>query len=855
MKTKKDQLHLICNAHIDPYWQWEWEEGVAAAISTFRTAADCCDLSKTFIFCHNEAILYQWIEKFDPALFRRIRKLVAAGRWHIMGGWFLQPDCNMPCGESFVRQMLVGKRWFMEKFGVEPRTAINFDSFGHTRGLVQLLRKGGYDSYIAMRMGENPKPPPEFTWVGYDGSEITVKRGEGWYSTPLGKAAEQVREFKEKTMEGRPVTMRLWGVGNHGGGPSRKDVMDLDALIEASSDCEIRHSTPEEFFAALRASGMKLPRVERDLNAWAIGCYTSQVRIKQKHRLLENELFAAEKMLANAAMQGRLAYPSDDLRSVMRDLATAQFHDILPGSSVQNVEEAGLRLLDHGLETLSRDKALAFFALADGQPAAAEGEIPIMIYNPHPWPVAGVWECEFMLADSNWQDQFTIATAFQDGRKLPSQIEKENSNLALDWRKRVVFSAELAPSSMNRFDCRLEVLPRRPAPQVRPENGRICFDNGRMRFEIDTATGLPASYSVDGTEFLRPDAFRLLVMKDNEDPWGMLVSQYRDGDGAFSLLLPAEGSRFSGLRPENVVESVRVIEDGSVRMVVEAVFGFGNSFAVQTYRLPKSGTEFEVQVRVFWNEKNRMLKWSVPTRLSGSRCLGQVACGHESLPVTGAEIVAQQWLMVVDDKRKLAVSVANDGIYGSDCKDGELRMSLVRSPAYCGHPIGDKPIVPQDRFVPRIDQGERVYTFRVNASDLAGRLAAIDREALLLNQKPMPLSFFPSGRGKLPESGAQVSDPVVQLQALKRSEDGSGWIVRLFNASASARQARLSIPPLAVDTSVRLGAYELKTLLVAGGNRSPVEADLIERPLAGAKAGSKGKRRQTPGSKPRKTRG
>ncbi|MBM4144549.1 MAG: alpha-mannosidase, partial [Lentisphaerae bacterium] len=189
------------------------------------------------------------------------------------------------------------------------------------------------------------------------------------------------------------------------------------------------------------------------------------------------------------------------------------------------------------------------------------------------------------------------------------------------------------------------------------------------------------------------------------------------------------------------------------------------------------------------------------------------------------------WLMVVDDERRLALSVANDGLYGSDCKDGELRLSLVRSPAYCGHPIGDRPIVPQDRFLPRIDQGERLYTFRVNASGLEERLAAIGREALVLNQKPMALSFFPSGHGEPPQPGAQIDDPVVQLQAVKQAEDGAGWIVRLFNASDSARTARLSIPPLGVKTRARLGAFELKTLRIAGKGGGAVEADLIERPF------------------------
>ena len=127
MSMSKKTIHLLCNAHIDPVWLWEWEEGAAEAISTFRTAADLCEEFDGFIFNHNEVTLYQWVEEYEPALFERIQQLVRQGKWHIMGGWYLQPDCNMPSGESFVRQILIGKRYFKEKFGVDVTTAINLD--------------------------------------------------------------------------------------------------------------------------------------------------------------------------------------------------------------------------------------------------------------------------------------------------------------------------------------------------------------------------------------------------------------------------------------------------------------------------------------------------------------------------------------------------------------------------------------------------------------------------------------------------------------------------------------------------------------------------------------------------------
>ena len=225
-------LHLICNAHLDPVWLWEWEEGAAEAISTFRVAANFCEEFDGFVFNHNEVILYRWVEEYDPLLFARIQALVAQGKWNIMGGWYLQPDCNMPSGESFVRQILIGRAYFNEKFGVEPTTAINFDPFGHTRGLVQIMAKSGYDSYVFGRPGKEgcALPGDDFTWVGYDGSEIIGHRAWGNYQSQRGMAAKKARDWMSNHPD-KPEGLLLWGIGNHGGGPSRIDLQDLTTLI------------------------------------------------------------------------------------------------------------------------------------------------------------------------------------------------------------------------------------------------------------------------------------------------------------------------------------------------------------------------------------------------------------------------------------------------------------------------------------------------------------------------------------------------------------------------------------------------------------------------------------------------
>ena len=822
------RIHLISNAHLDPTWMWSWEEGAAEALSTFRVAAELCEQNESFVFNHNEAILYKWVEEYEPELFERIRRLVKAGRWHIMGGWYLQPDCNMPCGESLVRQMLTGRLYFQEKFGVRPATAVNLDPFGHPQGLVQILKKAGFTSYLFCRPDQAacPLPADDFTWVGYDGSTIIGHRASEFYNSPYGHAVDKVQKWMAGNGE-REVGLILWGVGDHGGGPSRIDVAALQALIASTPAHEIVHSTPEAYCDDLLARHVPLPEHCGDLNYFGPGCYTSEIRIKQKHRQLENELYMAEKMSATAALNGEMAYPRAELNEAITDLVYAEFHDILPGDSAQEVEENSLRLMDHGLEILSRVKARAFFALCRGQQKAQAGEIPILIYNPHPYKVQGIFECEFQLPDQNWKEEFTLPLVHQDGRPLPAQPEHEHSNVNLDWRKRVVFAAELEPGQVNRFDCTLQVLPQKPRPQLHAQDGKIIFQTADVEVVINCATGLIDRYRVQGVDYLCENACLPLVIQDNDDPWGMTVDRFREVVGQFGLMSPEAGTAFSGVHA-GLLDSVRVIEDGEVRSVVEAVLSYHHSFVCLRYKLPKRGAEIEIEVRVHWNEKSRMLKLSIPTVFAEARYLGQAVFGIAERPVDGKETMAQKWVGVFSDRDDLALTCINDGTYGSDFSGGEMRLSLVRSPGYVGHPIHDRPIMPQDRYSPRIDQGERLFTFWLKGGPAGERREHVDREALCHNEKPFPLSFSPSGAGRTPLPAVVLEDDAVQLSALKKAERTEDYIIRLFEPSGQPRTTTVAVPLAGLRRQVALGKFEVKTLRldVAAGTLS--EANLME---------------------------
>ena len=827
MATKR--FHLVCNAHLDPVWLWEWEEGAAEALSTFRTAADLCEEFGDFIFCHNEVILYKWVEEYEPALFARIQKLVKAKKWHIMGGWFLQPDCNMPSGESFVRQMLAGRQYFKKKFGVVPTTAINFDPFGHTRGLVQIMAKAGFDSYIICRppMEACGMPDRTFRWVGLDGSSVIVNLAKEAYLSGLGKARGKA-EGCITAMKDRPgADLILWGVGNHGGGPSRKDIRDLNALRAERDDVEIVHSTPERFFADVTKTKGTLPVCDVSLNPCMVGCYTSQVRIKQQHRALENELYMTEKMASAAALRGVMPYPGDDFAAAQYDLLMSEFHDILPGSSIQAVEDMALRVMAHGREILSRVRARAFFSLASGQKKAAPGTIPVLVYNPHPWPVDAVVEVEFQLADQNWADTFTDIRVTRAGRGIASQIEKERSNLTLDWRKRLVFHARLDASSMNRFDCMPVVIPEKPMPKLAAKNGRLTVTGSEVMLSVNTRTGLVDRLRIGGRDMVKAGAFGAVVLADTEDAWKMQANRLGDVCGRFRLMSAKRGTEASGVTA-GVIPSVRVIEDGAVRTVIEAVFEYGTSSICQRYMVPKTGTAFEMETRVVWAEKDKALKLEIPAAFGADEYLGQIAYGTEALRTDGTEVAAQKWVALVGRKNDRALSCIMDGGYGSDFEKGTARLTLMRSAAYSGHPIGKRPIVRQDGFTERIDQGERVFRFRLGGGAVKACLKGLDRTALAAAEKPMALSFFPSGAGTVAKPLVECDGAEVTMTAFKRAEDGRGWIIRLHEPSGRVVTVTVKLPLLGIRKKLVFGPFEIKTLRIGRTGGKMAECGLME---------------------------
>lgn len=832
------KIHLICNAHLDPVWLWRWEEGCCEALSTFRVAEGFTDEFPGFTFNHNEAILYRWVKENEPDLYERIREKVKAGKWHIMGGWYLQPDCNMPSGESMIRNIAEGRLFFQEEFGVVPTTAINFDSFGHSQGLVQILNLAGYDSYVVCRPAKNnfDFPDQNYLWKGFNGSQVVVHRSDENYNSVHGHAAQELSKFLEETRE-EEVSLFLWGVGDHGGGASREDLQDLEKLREDLSPrsgaderpgdakaCQIVHSDVESFFRELKESKTALPVVERSLNPVAEGCYTSQIRVKQKHRLLENEIYSGEKMFSAASLLCGQEYPRQAIEEALRDLLFAEFHDALPGSGTQLVEEDTLRILDHGLEILSREKMKAAIALTAGQERIRQDTSCAFIYNPHPYEITGQFAFEVGLPRQNWENVFYYPDALCNGEPVKTQSEMESSHFCIDWRKKVVIQATLKPACMNRIDVSFRKVPARPVFEPIAGKREFVFENDRMRAVVNTATGLLDSYQVDGREYIKPGSFRLTACDDTYNSWGL------GGCGSYgcrdmTLLTPHEGSAFSGLS-DQVIPSVRVIEDGQVRTVVEALFGWHDSKAYQRYIFPKEGTALEIETGVYWNEKDTYLKLKIDSVMDQADYLGQVMFGREKLAQEGREVVAQKWNCLTDGEQALAV--INCGNHGSSVERGEIALTLLRSAGYSAADGNFERTLHEQRHTVRMEQGERIFRFRILAGQARELLPELDRQAQSFNEAPYAFAFSPSGNGEKKGTFFTIDNPSVILSACKKARRKDGWVLRLYEAAGEENTATITFPALDLSCQVSLAPFEVRTLFMDRESGTITQTGILE---------------------------
>lgn len=781
------------HAHLDIVWLWRYPDGLQALKATFRSALDRMREYPDFRFAAGSAAYYDFIERNDPAMFEEIRLRVGEGRWQPVGGWWVEPDLNLPAGESLVRQALQGQHYFKSRFGRFASVGFNPDSFGHPGSLPQLLAGARLPNYVFMRPMPNEKglPGRDFRWRSPDGAEVVAYRVPYEYCTPGGDIESHVARCRAELIGPGASLMCFYGVGNHGGGPTRANLDSILRLRSAGEEVELAFSDPESYFAGIGQA--ELPVVQDDLQQHAPGCYAAHSGVKAWNRRAENALLTAEKLSAIAALLGGPAYPLQDLRHAWRQVLFHQFHDILAGTSLESAYPDARDAFGEATAIAGRAAWNAALALA-WRIDIPEGEPPITVFNPNAWRSLVPVELE--------TDGLGGATHLEDPEGADRPLQEVRSEATAGGRKRVAFLCDLPP-----LGYRVYRAVRRGAAEPR-------FDS-RFRLTIDAASGFVTSLydQLEECEVLFKAGGRPVVIDDPSDTWGHDVI------------------RFDGAAQEMELERVELPESGPVRQITRVVHRLGGSRVIQDY-VQWSGLDLvEVRVAVDWHERRKLLKLRWPLALDFRRATYETPHGTTIQPCDGAERPVQSWLDVSGIQRTTArpygVAFLNDGKQSADVRGREVGLTVLRSPVYAHH----DPYRPESwdglRFM---DQGWQSFTYWLVPHGGGWESAGVPQRAAELNQPPLALvdAFHP---GDLAAVGAfvEVGPPNVVLAALKLAEDGSGdLILRAREVTGCRVRAQVALHAAGKTFAVDFGAHQLKTLRISEGGGTLREVDLLE---------------------------
>ena len=800
-------LHMIGNAHIDPVWLWQWQEGFQEVKATFRSVLDRMNECQDFCFTSSSAAFYEWIEHNDPQMFREIQARVAEGRWQIVGGWWIQPDCNLPCGESFVRQALYGQRYFKAKFGVMATVGYNVDSFGHHGMLPQILKQSGMDYYVFLRPEPHEKGLPGrlFWWESDDGSRVLAFRIPFTYCTSDQDLEQHVRWCASELKAPLTDLMCFYGVGNHGGGPTRRNLECIRRLNGDPTLPRLIFSTPNQFFAAVSSSGLTFPIVHDDLQHHASGCYAAHSGVKRWNRQAENLLIAAEKWSAVAARVTGQPYPAD-FAQAWKNVLFNQFHDILAGTSIEAAYDDARDMYGEAMAIAARGLNSAIQSLAwNISIPYEEGMKPIVVFNPHAWACKANIELEFgglKEGDILVDDQ---------GRELALQTVA-SAALVSGWRKRLTFTADLPALGYRVY----RVLARPTHLDAAPVGGDDhTLENERFRLEIDPVSGQIARLydkQVQVEVFCGPAA-RAVVIDDPSDTWSHGVYQYHDIVGTCAA------------------RRVRRVEHGPVKSVIRVESEYGASRLTQDFTMYRDLDYIDVHVTVDWHEQFKLLKLTFPLNLNYLKATFEIPYGHIERPTNGEEEPGQSWIdlsgVVRGGDRMYGLSLLNDGKYSFDVWGREMSMTVLRSPIYAHH----HPAMPhpeQDyRF---IDQGIQRFTYRLLPHTGGWEQAGTIRRAAELNQRPIAL-IETYHDGFLPQSDSYlvVDQDNIIVSVIKQAEDSDAMVIRCYEASKTATRATIRLPKWNRVIEATFGPCAIKTFLIPRNEALPVvETNLLE---------------------------
>ena len=812
---KQFSVKAVGNSHIDMAWLWPETETVEVVRNTFGTALQLMREYPDFKFAGSAAQAYVWMEEKYPAIFHEIEQRVKEGRWEIVGGMWVEPDLNLPDGESLVRQVLYGKRYFKQKFNVDVNIGWNPDSFGYNAQLPQIYKRSGIDYFVTQKLlwaSEFTKFPYRlFWWQAPDGSRLMT-----YFPSDYGNAIEPVRMARDSSVYGPMMwkynggadaapagslqMMYLYGVGDHGGGPTRTD---LDtALRWQKPDVvfpKIEFSTAASFLNDLsrHESELNLPVWDGELYfQYHRGVQTTQSETKRGNRKSEVALLDAEKLASIGTLFGE-TYPQADFDSAWKKVLFNQFHDILPGSGIGiNYVDAARKYAD--VQRFSNDTTQA--ALSDLAARVKTDDVSVLVFNPLSWERTGIVDVDVQLQKPIDASIKGFVAMDIDGQPSSALVI---SNDTATGHLRVRLMAEDVPPVGYKL-LRLET-----SPSVFLGVGDIraltshsvtatpnSLDNEFLTVTVDSRTGCITSLfdKRTKTEALAPAVPGVGAPPTLPDgkPCGNLLQAFVDKPKQWDAW-NVDADFIEHHTDLLQADEVKLIENTRLRSVIRVKHTWQNSSFVQDITLYAGSPRVDVNMQTDWHEKHILLKVAFPLSARSDKATFEIPYGTVERPTTRNtpaekaqfEVPALRWADLSDATN--GFSLLNDSKYGYDARDNVLRLSLLRAPEYPD---------------PNADQGHHEFTYSLYPHAGTWREALTVRQGYEVN---VPLLAVSTTRhqGTLPPSQSFFStqEDNVVITAIKKGADDGSLIVRFYEWAGKKGDVHLTLPDKATSAS------------------------------------------------------
>jgi alpha-mannosidase len=805
------KIDLAGNSHIDAAWLWPKSETVDVVKRTFTTALQLMNEYPDYTFSQSAAQYTEWMAEKYPALNEQIKQRVKEGRWEIVGGMWVEPDLNLPDGESQVRQLLIGQRVFHDQYGVVARIGWNPDSFGYNWQTPQIYKRSGLDYFVTQKMhwnDTNQLPFRLFWWESPDGSKVLTYFPTDYVHDNVNPTRISA-DFAESADRNPGTTemLDLYGIGDHGGGPTRAMLDQADHWIAAGKQDAVptmRYHTAQNYFTNVEknlnpasptwnydsiAKGYTAPPAANGalgIPTWKDelyfeyhrGVYTTQAAHKRNMRTSEVATLDAEKLASLAWLNGK-PYPNAELTESWKKITFNGFHDLAAGSGIAIIYKDAQREYTEvfNSDALITDNSLQTLAAkidTQSKDVRFKNEPPVIVFNPMAWPRSETVQMNVQLPEAS-----SIGIEDSDHNRLPTQIlSRDGATNSYSILVHVDNIPALGYKVLHALGIVGGSVPLdHDYPAIDQTPASYTLSNSHLKVTIDRKTGCITSLIIlpENTESLAPKSCgnQLQTFKDTPkqyDAWNI------------------DPGTLDHNTPIDQADSVKYVDEfqGPLRKTIRIQRTWQSSHFTQDISLDGGADTVQVSNDIDWHETHVLLKAAFPLAASSGKATYEIPYGSIERPTTRNnswekaqfEVPAMRWADLGDDKQGL--SILNDSKYGYDAVGNTLRITLLRSPTW---PDAEA------------DRGHQHFVYAIYPHTGSWKQAQTVRRGYELND-PLKATQVFAHTGTLPaqSSWAEVENPNVTLTAIKKAEDSDALVFRMYEWAGTATEVKLHIP-------------------------------------------------------------